>query len=105
MVPFRYVKNKVASTGSKSIKQLLNYIEKTHQEYTAQPISEWGDNWDHWLDQHVGVQTTDGALNKKIMDAMETEKVPTGWRYGSGNNGGNDEESTSSYHYYAGYRY
>ena len=104
MVPFRYVLNRAASSGEKNVKNYLNYIDDMHQRYTAKSLSEWGDNWDHWLDQHVGVQTTDGTLNKKVMDAMLSDAIPTGWRYGSGNSGGDDDATTSSYHYYAGYR-
>jgi hypothetical protein len=103
MVPTRYVMNEAASHGSRNVKEYLSYIDECHQDYSADYEVMWGDNWDRWMDQHVGILTTTlPEKNKQIKDKLVDQGTPVSYRWGGGITG--EDDDIANYHYYVGYR-
>ena len=102
---FRYVHNKQAPIGSLSLEDYDTYIEDVHMQYIAQASSDGGSwfNWDHWLDQHVGLKyqetgdtcvTMDRAVRKTIFE----HQIPVGERRSA------DGAGNETTHYYTGFK-
>jgi len=84
-----------------SIEMYENYIEKVHGRYLQEPHGNlkrdrWR-NWDHWLDQHVGVKydEVEGCYDKseQVTSRLLSNDIPVGKRAITGDGD----------HYYTGY--
>ena len=50
----RYVDNRLAVHGTLSPRDYDTYVDRVHETYLAETDTEF--NWDHWLDQHLGLR-------------------------------------------------
>ena len=83
-VAARYVTNRAAPVGARSLADLDEYVARDHDTYTKTASGAWY-AWDHWLDQHVGLWyggAADGcaARASAIRAALEADGVPVGER-------------------------
>mmetsp|Transcript_46249 Transcript_46249/g.93345 ORF Transcript_46249/g.93345 Transcript_46249/m.93345 type:complete len:556 (+) Transcript_46249:80-1747(+) len=107
-----YVINTGATETEHSVSDYLDYLWGEHEKFAADYKMHWGDNWDHWLDFHIGMQVTNYSVTTAggtggevwgyhdlIYHTLHEESWPVGYRHGQQTGeGGND------YHFYTGYR-
>ena len=108
-----YVINTGAAVGAYSVTDFLNYLwTDEHVKFAGDYKMHWGDNWDHWLDTHIGMQVTnyssltvggtDGSAwgyHDLIYETLHSNSWPVGYRHGL-----QSGESGNDYHFYTGYR-
>ena len=108
---FKYVDNKIGHVGEHSLSDYDEYVEAVHQEYLLErraddASSNWFD-WDHWLDQHIGVEIdyVDGeceTVNHDIRKVLFENQIPVGERRAFERF--SDGTRNYSSHYYTGYK-
>lgn len=102
-----YVKNTAASYGDYSVTDFLDYLwDDQHVKFAGDYKEHWGDNWDHWLDTHFGMQVTaesskdtQWAYHDLIYHELHENNWPVGYRHGN-----QLDETGNDYHFYTGYR-
>jgi len=101
------------SDTSHSVTDYLDYLwNDQHMKFAANYKEHWGDNWDHWLDYHIGMQVTnystfttggtDGEVwgyHDLIYHTLHEASWPSGYRHGL-----QFGESGNDFHFYTGYR-
>lgn len=107
--PVTYVKNTHPSVtvGKHSVGDFLDYLwDDQHIKFAAAYRENWGDNWDHWLDTHIGMQVTAETTKDRqwqyhdlIYDELSKNRWPVGYRHGK-----QSGESGNDFHFYTGYR-
>ena len=91
----------------RTVRTLPRYVENVHQEYLRQRANGSWFEWDHFLDQHIGLQyyeVGDACVDKDraVREALHEQRIPVGER--------RDMEGLSTgatnwtTHYYTGYK-
>merc|ERR1719198_2603505 len=106
---FKYVNNKKAPVGEYSLEDYDKYIESVHLDYIAQTSKDGGSwfNWDHWLDQHIGLKYQETgeecrSMDREVRASIFSDSIPVGERRDFAKLTTGIENHTT--HYYTGYK-